>query len=236
MTKVTPLILRDHEYEMPSWIYDVLTEAQANEDRTSGLWRWQRVLGTLDLPGPAKAIALWIASHCNSSRLVCYPSIATLSSESGFSRKTVERAISQLEDMGLIYVWRQKPEDDKRRRTNHYAPAWPEHHPTLAHIPRCGEPARRGEPCQRRAGWGVEGMDEGPCAAHRTAEVSAGDAVRTAGDAVRCRQEMPSCAAGDAHEGTKQCSRSLKELLERAARQKSASGEGSINFNEESLA
>jgi hypothetical protein len=211
--KIQPLILRDHT--MPVWCFDVLTDDQADEDRTSDLFRWRLLVGVLDLPGPTKAVALWLAHHCTAARPWCWPSTTTLARESGYGRKAIEHAITLLEERGLIFVERQRFENDKRRKTNIYAIAWPATRPVAVTEELCGQPGRRGEPCQRPAGWGVVGAVGGPCKHHREAipaEMSARDASMTASNAssvgTRCRQ-MParddrkgSSSEGSSSEGT----------------------------------
>lgn len=194
VTKVTPLILRDYEHEMPDWVYDVLTPSQADEDRTSALWRWQALIAASDLPGPAKAVALWLKWHCKSREFVCYPSVGALASESGFARKTVERAIQILEQRGYLYVWREKySKTDKRRRVNRYAPAWPMENISATEVPRCGEIGHRGKPCQRPAAWGVQDAVDGPCKFHlEDTDDNCGQEMPYVG------QEMPYMLAGGA--------------------------------------
>jgi hypothetical protein len=215
--KIHPLILRDHGDVPPDWIYDLLTPSQADESRTSALWRWRALIAAVDLPGPTKAVAMWVAWHCNNDRLVCNPSLALLASEAGFTRKTVERATKTLEERGFLFVQRSRYERDERRKNNYYAPAWPARYPVADAAQLCGEEGHRGKPCRRPAGWGVRDADAGPCKYHVTNtpakvlqetsgephegspvdEMWARDALRRAGESPGAGHEMPACRAGE---------------------------------------
>lgn len=205
---------------MPDWCFDILTAAQADEDRTTKIWRWKVLVGALDLPGVTKATALWLAHYCKSEQEWCWPATTTLAAESGFGRKAVERAIKILEGHGLVYVQRQPFERDKRRKSSVYALAWPETRPVGAAGELCGMPGRRGEPCQRVAAWGVPGAVDGPCRYHRD-EMSAREASMSASKAstvgTRCQQmsalddrKGTSPSEGSSCEGTRERLRSLK--------------------------
>ena len=207
-----PLLLAD-EQEMPEWMYDILTERQTNET-TSPLWRWRALIAAVDLPGPTKAVALWLAWHCRRDQLFCNPSTTMLAAESGFTRRTVEKAVKTLENRGFLYVQRSNYRNDKRRKNNVYAPAWPEYYEPADTGELCREPGHRGKPCRRPAGWGVEGADGGPCKYHvattepveltdASRRMRAGDALRTAGESHGVGQESPVCRAGESHKRTK---------------------------------
>lgn len=54
-----------------------------------------------ELPHRAKTVYMYLKDRCNKDNQ-CYPSIGTIASELSLSRRTVERAIADLERMGLL--------------------------------------------------------------------------------------------------------------------------------------
>lgn len=64
-----------------------------------------------DLPGPARSVAFWIASRCANGWPVTRETVAA---DSGFSRATVTRAISELREKGWLVS------DRNRRQGNSY--------------------------------------------------------------------------------------------------------------------
>ncbi|MFR5632382.1 MAG: helix-turn-helix domain-containing protein [Monoglobales bacterium] len=54
-----------------------------------------------DLPHRAKTVYMYLKDRCNKENQ-CYPSIGTIASELRLSRRTVERAITDLERAGLL--------------------------------------------------------------------------------------------------------------------------------------
>jgi hypothetical protein len=228
-------LLRDSPDNMPDWVHDVLTPGQANELQTSALFRWQRLVGASELPGPSKSVALWIVSHCSSTRLECYPSTRTLAAESGFHRKSVERAIVALEAAGWIYTWRSGP--NERRVRNHYAPCWPQRQTVAPEVPRCGAVSRSGEPCRQR----VPNADS-PCHTHRSAmspdehfwPLVGAESTNVGAESTSSGcGEHPLSGCGEHPEGTREGTNS-KELLEGATRQNEASGPNGFPISETS--
>lgn len=214
---------------MPPWAYEMLTPAQASEVN-SPIWRWRKLIGASDLPGPVKSVALWISEHCSSSRLTCYPSTATLASESGFSSKTVHRAIAVLEERGFLYVWREDySEKDKRKKVNHYGPSWPEIYKPTAGKTICGELGRRGEPCQLAAGWGVE-ADSGPCKYHLDTPHRRGIGERGSSEQMLDRESVRRDTQSDIC-GTE--SPTSPEMLDRESHEGTSSLEGISSLKEQ---
>ena len=67
-----------------------------------------------DIPGPSKAVLVWLMSYANIETGQCFPSIATLARASGFSPKTVHRSIKWLEAQGYVSIEaRRSPFGDK---------------------------------------------------------------------------------------------------------------------------
>ena len=54
-----------------------------------------------DLPHRARTVYMYLRDRCNKENQ-CYPSIGTIAGELQLSRRTVERAIADLEDAGLL--------------------------------------------------------------------------------------------------------------------------------------
>ena len=54
-----------------------------------------------ELPHRAKAVYMYLKDRCNAEGL-CYPAIGTIAREMNLSRRTVERAIQDLEKAGLL--------------------------------------------------------------------------------------------------------------------------------------
>lgn len=54
-----------------------------------------------ELPHRAKAVYMYLKDRCNQNNQ-CYPAIGTIAKELQFSRRTVERAIVDLVQAGLI--------------------------------------------------------------------------------------------------------------------------------------
>ncbi|MBS5284765.1 MAG: helix-turn-helix domain-containing protein [Clostridiales bacterium] len=54
-----------------------------------------------ELPHRAKAVYMYLKDRCNATGQ-CYPAIGTIARELNLSRRTVERAIQDLEKAGLL--------------------------------------------------------------------------------------------------------------------------------------
>ena len=54
-----------------------------------------------DLPHRAKAVYMYLKDRCNQNNQ-CYPAIGTIAKELRLSRRTVDRAIADLEQAGLL--------------------------------------------------------------------------------------------------------------------------------------
>ena len=70
----------------------------------SPLDRWKMAIGA-DVRGPAKAVFLILTYHADSKFFDCRLWHETLARESGFSVKTVKRAIAHLIDLGLVATY-----------------------------------------------------------------------------------------------------------------------------------
>lgn len=74
---------------------------------TFGIFPAQMIRG---LPALEQILFCWICSHINNDG-VCWPSLKTLSEESGMSRNTVRRLLQSLEERGLIKRKKRKKTD-----------------------------------------------------------------------------------------------------------------------------
>lgn len=74
------------------------------------------VMANHDLKGPVKAVALVLAEHAHKDGSETYPSLSLIEVESGYSRRTVQRAIQELLDRRVIT----KTKNWTPRQSNHY--------------------------------------------------------------------------------------------------------------------
>lgn len=68
--------------------------------------------------GPQRALLMALADRANDSG-ECWPSIATLAKESGFSRSTVRASLNTLKDAGFIN-WKQRRDESGDLTSNLY--------------------------------------------------------------------------------------------------------------------
>jgi pyocin large subunit-like protein len=67
-------------------------------------WAWK----VRDITPAQKLVLLCIVSYYNTAQRVSFPSQMTLAAETGLSRRTVQRASQDLEELGLIHTQRLK--------------------------------------------------------------------------------------------------------------------------------
>ncbi len=72
----------------------------------------------MTLKGPPRALLMALADRANDSG-ECWPSIATLAKESGFSRSTVRTSLNTLKDAGFIN-WKQRRDESGDLTSNLY--------------------------------------------------------------------------------------------------------------------
>ena len=68
-----------------------------------------------DLPHRAKTVYMYLKDRCNRDNQ-CYPAIGTIARELQLSRRTVERAIADLEQAGLLVKEQRWRENGGRSR------------------------------------------------------------------------------------------------------------------------
>ena len=69
----------------------------------SSNWDYQcAIIEREDLTGPETCVALVLLWHRNTKTGLCYPSITTLARESGYSVRTVSRALDGLRQKGVV--------------------------------------------------------------------------------------------------------------------------------------
>jgi hypothetical protein len=104
--------------DLPDWSRSVLTESQANVE--SNLFRWRKlIIAAPHLRANAKFVALVVADRCGDKNECAWPSLARLEGDTNLVRKTILRAVSELEARGFLAVVR------KIGAANRYFPAWP---------------------------------------------------------------------------------------------------------------
>ena len=67
-----------------------------------------------------RLVLIYLADFSNASKGYAWPSINTLSRKTGFSKSTVKRAVSTLEEMRLVRIARQSMMKDGTRFSNRY--------------------------------------------------------------------------------------------------------------------
>lgn len=83
--------------------------------KLSPLFSWRAAVAQGDLPAPAKHLALTLSLHMSELGDSCFPSHATLSSETSLSTSTVCTHLKTLEDAGFILR-----EPGSKGRSTHY--------------------------------------------------------------------------------------------------------------------
>ena len=67
-------------------------------------FRFYKLAAQADVAGPAKAVLWVLAHHADYRSGRCFLHNATIVHESGFSRRTVQRSIGELAELGIIRV------------------------------------------------------------------------------------------------------------------------------------
>jgi pyocin large subunit-like protein len=81
-------------------------------------WAW-KVRG---ITPTQKLVLLCIVSYYNAAQRVSFPSQSTIAAETGLSRRTVIRAINDLEELGLIHKQKLKRDSGEWWRTRYRLP------------------------------------------------------------------------------------------------------------------
>jgi hypothetical protein len=103
---------------MPNWRRKVLTESQAAVE--SSLFQWRKlIIAAPHLRPNSKLVALVVADRCGDKNECAWPSLATLEANTSLGRKSVVRAVRDLEVNGFLVVGR------NRGQSNRYHPALP---------------------------------------------------------------------------------------------------------------
>jgi Helix-turn-helix domain len=126
---VSGLPLDDYPDEPPAWALGRLTEAQANG--SSPNLRWVILLYGSHMSSTVKAVGVCVESHCRGAHKHAWVSVLTLADESGFSDRTVSRAVRALEAAGFLVVT--EPSEWRPTLTLHLS--WPVAAPRRAVTP-----------------------------------------------------------------------------------------------------
>lgn len=70
----------------------------------SPLFTWRGAIADSSLPPNARLVALTLSLHMNERGGSAYPSVARLVSETGLSRRAVQRALRVLEESGYLQL------------------------------------------------------------------------------------------------------------------------------------
>jgi DNA-binding transcriptional MocR family regulator len=68
---------------------------------------WRTIIRESDVRSSARLVALMLSTHMDRNGGSCFPSLTTLSGETGLGRSTVCRALNELDSAGLIRRVRQ---------------------------------------------------------------------------------------------------------------------------------
>lgn len=97
--------------------------------KLSPLFTWRSAIasGESELEPSSRLVALVLSLHMNERGGSCFPSINTISKESGLDRKTVIRHLAALEERGWLEVRHGGSPRGARKESNRYSavvPAW----------------------------------------------------------------------------------------------------------------
>lgn len=81
---------------------------------------WARSVAGVQLTPSARHVLLLLATYANAKTRLCSPGVARLSRETGLARSTVQSALAQLEDEGLIARQRRHRNSDGGYTSNRY--------------------------------------------------------------------------------------------------------------------
>ena len=95
--------------------------------------QWQRAIRDMPLDKSAKTVAYALASRMNRAGC-CWPGKARLAADTGYSVRTMDRAVRRLEQAGLVDVRRRPP------APNLYTARLPRHHDGVTPSPVTDNP------------------------------------------------------------------------------------------------
>lgn len=89
-------------------------------------FRWRRAICASELAPTSRLVAHVLAVHMNAARASCFPGMATIARESGLCRRSVVRAVQDLEARGYIaVVERGGTKRSGKARSNSYEARFP---------------------------------------------------------------------------------------------------------------
>ena len=71
-------------------------------DGRSALMEWRTTILASELRWAARLVALVLSTHMDSNGASCFPSVETIARESGLGRRSVQRALDELEAASLL--------------------------------------------------------------------------------------------------------------------------------------
>jgi hypothetical protein len=146
---------RLYDEVLPEWAAKALTP---NQRALSPTYQWRLLLRHSKLPGVARSVALWVSQwplagpdregmKDKHKARMCYPSVSQIADASGFTERTVRRALQDLESAGWVKIvrhqwrhmhndyWIDVPEDEPQERIRRTS----ERRPHLTESPRRGD-------------------------------------------------------------------------------------------------
>lgn len=105
-------------------------------NRYKDMLAWRHEVRNSDLPAPAKNVLVAILEYCRPGKAYAWPSKRSLATDTGYSLRTVRRAIKTAEAAGWVIVEAQHHEKDPGQTSNLYTLCKPKPQPLEADPPR----------------------------------------------------------------------------------------------------
>jgi DNA-binding MarR family transcriptional regulator len=90
--------------------------ARPRRKQSTVLFAWREALRTSSLTSTQRGVAWALSQHMDRNGGSCFPSVQTLSEDSGYSRRTVQKTVRSLEGVG----WIECDAGGGRKRTTRY--------------------------------------------------------------------------------------------------------------------
>jgi hypothetical protein len=108
---------------LPEWMGEAFSEAQMS---TSNLTKWTLCIRMLDVTPTTQHVGLVLATYMDTTHLKAFPSVATLSRDTGRKKTTVRESLRTLESRGWLQVKRFRNARGDERISNRYFGSFPD--------------------------------------------------------------------------------------------------------------
>jgi len=108
---------------LPEWTFDVFTDAQL---AMSNLSKWTHCVRMLAVTPTTQHVGLVLATYMDATTLKAFPSVGTLSLNTGRKKVTVRNSIRDLEAYGWMHVERFRNARGDERVSNRYYGMFPD--------------------------------------------------------------------------------------------------------------